>query len=50
MFEELHGFVINGNNDEVTSFVRDASARGVEPSDLLNEGLIVPMKEIGADG
>lgn len=47
MFEELHSHVIDGNSDEVEELVRDALARGVEPSRILNEGLILPMKEVG---
>jgi 5-methyltetrahydrofolate--homocysteine methyltransferase len=47
MFEELHEYVINGDNDEVVIFIQSALAQGVEPSNILNNGLILPMKEVG---
>lgn len=47
MFEELHEYVINGDNDEVVIFIKDVLAKGVEPSRILNDGLILPMKEVG---
>lgn len=47
MFDELHNYVINGDNDDVVAFVEKSLADGVEPSRLLNEGLIVPMRIVG---
>ena len=47
MFEELHEYVINGDNDEVVIFIQNALAQGVEPSNILYNGLILPMKEVG---
>ncbi|MDX1413648.1 MAG: corrinoid protein [Candidatus Promineifilaceae bacterium] len=47
MFEELHGFVINGDGDDVGSYVQGALEQGVDPSKILNEGLILPMREVG---
>jgi 5-methyltetrahydrofolate--homocysteine methyltransferase len=47
MFNELHEYVINGDGDEVVEFVQKALAEGVEPNQILNEGLILPMKVVG---
>jgi 5-methyltetrahydrofolate--homocysteine methyltransferase len=47
MFEELHEYVINGSDDEVVIFIQDALAKGVDSSSILNDGLILPMKEVG---
>jgi 5-methyltetrahydrofolate--homocysteine methyltransferase len=47
MFEELHEYVINGSDDEVVVFIQDALAKGVDSSSILNDGLILPMKEVG---
>lgn len=47
MFEELHAHVIEGNEDDVIRLVQSALADGIDPSVILNEGLILPMKEVG---
>ncbi len=47
MFETLHQHVIEGNEDEVIEAVEAALAEGIDPSVILNEGLILPMKEVG---
>ncbi len=47
MFEELHEYVINGDDDDVEIFVRDALAEGVDSSRILNDGLILSMREVG---
>ena len=47
MFETLHQHVIEGNEDEVIEAVEAALAEGIDPSVILNEGLIAPMKEVG---
>lgn len=47
MFEELHECVIDGDEDEVIRLVESALAGGVDPSVILNQGLILPMKEVG---
>jgi 5-methyltetrahydrofolate--homocysteine methyltransferase len=48
MFEELHDYVIDGEEDDVIRLVEAALAEGIDPSVILNDGLIAPMKEVGA--
>ena len=47
MFELLHQHVIEGNEDGVIEAVEAALADGIDPGIILNDGLILPMKEVG---
>ncbi len=47
MFDELHEYVIDGECDEVQAFIHEALKNGIDPGTILNEGLIVPMREVG---
>ena len=40
--------IVQGNREEVEAGVRAAIEQGVPPSDILSEGLIAPMTEVGA--
>ncbi len=46
-FDALKNAVITGQRDAVTAIVQDAIAAGENPNDLLDQGMIPAMREIG---
>lgn len=46
-YEQLSTIVLKGQVDKAAPLVRSALAQGLEPKDLLDNGLIVGMNEVG---
>lgn len=46
-YEKICGFVKSGDGDEVVKAIDEAIAEGCDAQDILNNGLIVPLNDLG---
>lgn len=46
-YEELREMVQNGNTDQIADAVKASLAEGNSPQEILNDGLIAPLSELG---
>jgi corrinoid protein of di/trimethylamine methyltransferase len=47
LLEKLYGAILNGDNTAAVEIVREALDEGVDPGDLIDQGMIPAMREAG---